>query len=328
MQDFKRHFVTFFQGIAVGAAEIIPGVSGSTIALLLGIYDDFIELLYQGTEVVKTAALMLIGKKSFADLKAALFAIRWHFAVMLGVGMLFAIISLSSVITILLLELPHYLFAFLFGLIPPTLFIVYKQIRQHSVKTKAITMVTATAFLSIFVYSSSALSVANPSPIHLFIGGMVAISAMVLPGISGSFMLLVLGLYNFVVGLIAQLAQGTFDLQDLTQLGILMAGIGTGFLTTVRLLKSAFEQYRNELMSFLLGLLIASWYVLWPFVRVIGEDHGAPILEKVMPWQLGFTAVILALIAVMTTGIVMFLHQYADLTDTASPADDEGFDRL
>jgi len=324
-----NHVVTFLQGVALGVAEVIPGVSGSTIALLLGIYDDFIDVLYQGSELVKVIALLLIGKKNFKDVRKQISAIRWTFGIVLFLGMLLSVVGLSQVIISLVANYPTYLFAVLFGLTIPTMMIVYKQMKKPAIREWIIAGITASAFLALFVVSGETINVTQPHPLHLFFGGMLAVSTMVLPGVSGSFMLLVLGLYNFVIGLVAKLSDGSVDTQTLTSLGILIAGMATGFLTTVRLLKKAFSSYRNQLMAFLLGLLLSSWYVLWPFVEVLGFDHDAPILTKVSPltMELPHIALIILLVAV-TAAATSWLHAWADTQDRTSSKKDQGFDKI
>jgi len=325
----KLNPLHFVYGIALGIAEIIPGVSGSTIALLLGIYDDFIDLLFQGSELAKVIVLWIIRKKTWADLVGQFKAIRWGFGLMLGGGMLSAIIALSNVITYLLEHYPAHLFAVLFGLTPPTMFIVWKQIAKPRTTTHVITAITGVSLLGLFMLGGSNMATSNPHPLHLFIGGMVGVSTMVLPGVSGSFMLLVLGLYNFAVGLISDLSHAEISQAGLISLGIMFAGMMTGFLTTVRLIKFAFTHYRDQIMAFILGLLFASWYVLWPFVEVVGYDHGEPVLGKVSPLVMGLpTSLALLGLALFTAGAVQWLHAWSDSHDATPDKADDGFDKL
>jgi len=328
MKFLSTFLRTYLQGIAIGIAEIIPGVSGSTIALLLGIYDDFIDLLFQATQFVKVVLFLFIGKSSFADIKKAWFAIRWQFGITLGLGMITSILSLSSLILFILTTYPHLLFAFLIGLTPPTMYVVYHQISKKNIKNTAITVVTTLAVLAIFLVGNSEASVTNPHPLHLFFGGMAGISAMVLPGISGSFILLILGLYSFVIGLVASAKNG-LSMSEITSLLIFISGLGTGLLTSVRLIKWAFEHIRNELMSFLLGLLLASVYVLWPFVKVTSIVEDEPVFEKVGVMAFSLPSIALIVGIAIITGVTVFaLHNWADTRDKKSPAKDDGFDRL
>lgn len=328
LQNESWSVTTLVHGLFLGIAEIIPGVSGSTVALLLGIYDDFIDLLFQGTQLVKTIALFGIGKASYTEIVQAVQNIRWKFGITLGLGMISAIITLSSFILYLLLHFPHFLFAFLIGLTPPTIAIVYQQIKKPKISHLCISGITTMLFLGIFIFGEGGGAVTDPHPVHLFLGGMIAISAMVLPGVSGSFMLLVLGLYNFAVGLIASLKSGLTS-AELLSLITLLSGMVIGLFTTVRVLKWAFDSYRNELMSFLLGLLLSSWYVLWPFVAASSNESGKPVIEKVSmgSFSLGEIAALIIL-AGATAGLVYGLHSWADKQDPQSPKKDGGFDKL
>jgi len=326
----KKHIVTLFQGIALGVAEIIPGVSGSTVALLMGIYDDFIDLLFQASELVKIGLLFIIRKKNWKDVTKQIDAIPWTFGIALGTGMLGAIVSFSNLVAFLLVNYPNHLFAFLFGLTIPTIMLVWGQIKQKSLASYAMMTITAATLLALFAFTGTDLKTTNPHPLHLFIGGMVGVSAMVLPGVSGSFMLLVLGLYNFIVGLISEISHGNISTDALVQLSIFLAGMATGFLTTVRLVKYAFKNARNQIMSFIMGLLIASWYVLWPFVEIIGLDsHDEPIFSKVSPFSVEPTlSMQLALIAVVTAVIVYFLQAWGDRHDETPKKKDAGITKI
>ncbi len=328
MQTLRNPLKNYAQGIVLGIAEIIPGVSGSTLALLMGIYDDFIELLYQGTEFAKNVALFLIRKKSFSDVKKQFLSIRWWpFGIPLGLGMVSAILTLSSIMSWLLVEYTSQLYTVLFALSLPTLSIVYSQMEKKSAANMIIAAATGITLLVVFIsLGGNEASATNAHPLYLFFGGMIAISAMVLPGVSGSFMLLVLGLYTYVVGLISQIVHGTFTGQDVMNLIFLGSGIIAGFLTTVRMLKAAFASYRDQLMAVLLGLIASSWYVLWPLVEVTGMIDEEPILTKLTPAQFGWTNTLLTVVAILVIGYgVGWLHHWAD--QKQKPVDD-GFDRL
>jgi len=305
---------TFLQGTALGIAEIIPGVSGSTIAVLFGIYDDFIELLYKASEVAKVILLLLVGKKSIGDVVEAFRAIRWKFGLLLGTGMIASVIALSTVIISLLSSFPVMVYAFLLGLTFPTMWLVWQQIEEKSKEVWIVLVATVIVFLSLFVATAQTGAVTNPHPAHLFVGGMVAVSTMILPGVSGSFMLLILGLYNFVVNLISELATGAISSADLLNIGYLAAGMITGFLTTVRVVRYAFNNFKNILMAILLGLLTSSWYVLWPFVEIIGFDsHSEPILAKVWVTNVSpLQFIVTSAVIIITALSVTLLQKLAD----------------
>lgn len=328
MKSLRTAGMNYLQGIILGIAEIIPGVSGSTLALLFGIYDDFIELLYQGTEFAKNLALLLLGKKSVSQVKKQFFSIRWWpFGIPLIFGMGSAILALSSIMSWLLVAYTSQLYTVLFALSLPTIAIVYNQMEKKSAGNFIIAAATGLTLLVLFMTVLGAeTAVSDPHPFYLFLGGMIAISAMVLPGVSGSFMLLVLGLYTYVVGLISQFVHGQFGMNEVINILFLLGGIGAGFLITVRLLKIAFASYRDQLMAILLGLLVSSWYVLWPLVEVVSIEHGEPIIAKLSPAEFGWgTSLLTLLIILVIGGGVGWLHHWADKQQ--KPVDD-GFDRL
>lgn len=323
MPKFLTHL---FQGIGLGIAEIIPGVSGSTIALLLGIYDDFIDLLYQGSELAKVLLLWVFRQRSWADVRTQVSAIKWQFGISLAIGMLLAIVTLSSLITVWLVEYPSYLYAVLVGLTIPAIMIVWKQLQPVSIKELAIATATGAGLIIFFSLSNLGAQPGTPNLFHLFFGGVIGVSAMVLPGVSGSFVLLILGLYTYVIGLIARISGGSFTMEDITSLLVLAAGLATGLITTVRVLKHAFKNHRQTLMAFLLGLLLASWYVLWPFVIVLGVENGEPILQAVNPTVLPIAESMIITGLVFVTGLAATaLHNWADNKDSI---DDDGFDRV
>jgi putative membrane protein len=191
------------------------------------------------------------------------------------------------------------------------------------------TIASVTALVLLLVFASflgGGMNVYQPHPLYLFVGGLIAISAMVLPGVSGSFMLLILGLYTYVIGLVSQLVHGSFAVGDIVNLLFLVAGFGVGFLTTVRLLKVAFAKYRDKLMAVLLGLLISSWYVLWPFVKVNEVVNDEPVVAKISPVEYGLTSSFMIVVAI---GVIAFLvGKLQFLIDKKQKPVDDGFDRL
>ncbi len=325
-----RHVVvTFLHGLSMGTAEIIPGVSSSTIAVLYGIYDDFLLLLHGASEVGKGVALALLGKESWKTVKTRILEINWPFGVILGVGMITAVILFSSGIELVLRTSPSYLFAFLFGLIPPTIYIVHDEIEEGSRYGEAVMTVTVISLLLVFYALQGALQVPDPHPLYVLFAGTIAISAMVLPGISGSFMLLMLGIYNSTISVVSRVTSLAPEPGDLAHLGALVVGVFVGFITSVRLLRWAFEKHRDTVLFFILGLLIASWYVLWPFVIVQGFSHGEPLLAKVAPWDLPLLQSLSLILIVIGTSIGTYAaHRWADRHDPTSPKLDHGMDEL
>lgn len=324
-QPKKSDLITYLQGMTLGIAEIIPGVSGSTIALLFGIYDDFIAFMYDCTELVKITIHILLGKQKPQAFVKHLLAIRWRFGISLGLGMMTSIIVLSGIISFVLITYPSYLYAALMGLTIPTMLIVKRQAGKYEVNEKIITAGTALVFLGLFHFGGQFIqnSGLQTNPLYIMVAAMIAISAMVLPGISGSFMLLLFGLYGTIVSLISKATTLSLTASDITTLAFFGMGIGLGFLTTVRVLKRAFESHRSALMSFLLGLLFASWYVLWPFVNVIGIEHNEPILEKISPFSMNPIQSLVLFVIIFLVGYGTYaLHDWIDRMNPPAHDDD------
>lgn len=313
----------------MGLAEIIPGVSSSTIAVLYGIYDDYIKVLHDASEVAKIGILALVGKKKWSDFESAVSDLNWPFAVLLASGMVGAIIIFSSLIEAALLQAPSYLFAFLFGLIPPTIYIVHDQIEESTRAGEVIMGVTVLVLLLVFYSFQGALQIPNPHPFYAMIAGTIAISAMVLPGISGSFMFLLLGIYNPIISAVSRVTSLQAEAGDFILLGAVLVGVLIGFVTSVRILRWAFENHRDTVLFFILGLLIASWYVLWPFVVVEGFSHGEPLLQKVAPWHLPLLQSLSLTLIILGTSIGVYAaHHWADRHDPESQELDHGMDKL
>ncbi len=265
----KKVLITVIQGFFMGVAEIIPGVSGSTIALVLGIYEKFIEILYSVSEIAKEFFRFLMGKSKLSNIISKIKDIDWKFAIPLFVGMILAITSLAQFLHLWLELKPQNVYAWFLGLTLMTLSVPWNEIKNRTSKSYWIVLISTIFF--IIVFSVNPLKeIQNPSLVYVFIGGAIAISAMILPGISGSFLLVVLGLYQYILSLIESLLN--FNFEALISFGVFLMGILTGFSLFVRFLKKALKYYNDELMAFLTGILIASIRILWPFFELEGSD--------------------------------------------------------
>ena len=263
----KKIIVTVIQGFFMGIAEIIPGVSGSTIALVLGIYEKFIEILYAVSEIAKEIFKFLMGKSKLIDIIDRIKNINWKFATPLFAGMLLAITTLAQFLHLWLELKPQNVYAWFLGLTLMTLSVPWNEIKNKTQKSYGIAL-GSTIFFVILFSINPLQEMQNPSLVYVFIGGAIAISAMILPGISGSFLLVVLGLYQYILGLIESLLNLNFE--ALIPFIVFLFGILTGFSLFVRFLKRALKSYHDELMAFLTGILFASIRILWPFFELDG----------------------------------------------------------
>lgn len=272
------------KGLLIGVANIIPGVSGGTFALILGIYDRLISSLRSvGVRTVKIVLKTLVtphkaeSRRAFFD---ELKRIDFWFLVPLGVGAVIAILACSFLIDWLLANQPGITLAFFLGLIIPSIAIPWRMMPKRSVPILLwiIPGIALTLGLS-FAFSSDAQGSHNP--IIVFAAGAAAVSAMILPGISGSFLMLVMGQYQNILeaiqGIQLALSQGDIDWNSLLYLSILGLGIVIGLLAFARLLAWVLKRFRAATLAFLIGLVLGSFYVLWPFKDF---DQGAEVTGR------------------------------------------------
>lgn len=309
----KKNLTTILQGMIMGIAEIIPGVSGSTLALIMGIYEDFIDLLHDVSQFIQAVVKKAIGQGKDLDLRKQFFAIRWGFGLLLLVGMLVSIAVASSVIEWAIAEFPHYLLAIFTGLIISSVVVPWRQIEKVSLNNIVFAVVSAVVvFLVLGLRPAAAIE--NPSYIALFFGGAVAISGMVLPGVSGSFILLLVGLYEFITGTIKELTHLQFDLDKIMGLAAFALGLVVGFMGFVKVLKIALERWRDQLMAIITGLMIGSLRVLWPFIDLSIQNSSEHVslaeYGKVFPWEMAASDVaVLSVLILLSAASVQALLQ-------------------
>ena len=268
----------------MGAADIVPGVSGGTIAFITGIYEELLK------------SISSINFNTFKLLKDRDIISVWHgingnFLTCILSGILFSVLSLSKTISFLMKSYPVLVWSFFFGLILASSFIVGKTIRTWNFQ-KVISLI----FGAYIAFSITRLSpVENPESIlYIFLSGAVAICAMVLPGVSGSFILLIMGSYTFILKALNEL--------NLTALLVFSFGCLIGLLSFARLISKLFKSYRELTIAVLTGFLIGSIDKVWPWkivvlTRVDSSGEIVPFIEKsVMPYYFeGDPKILLAL---------------------------------
>lgn len=271
----------FFTGLCMGSADVVPGVSGGTMAFILGIYDRLLES-------IKAFDLQLVKQLLTGKWKDAFAKIPLGFLIPLGLGIVAAIVSLAEVLSYLLHHHESLLFAFFFGLVAAS--IAALAVRQAWNVVGAIACVLG----AVGAYLLVGLVPADPghSPLILFGSGVVAICAMILPGISGSFILMILGQYKHCIDSISlcidALRGGDFA-QMLSVLfsTIVPTGLGAviGLAAFARILSWLLRHYHVATVGTLIGFMIGSLRRLWPFKTYLrwGTDrHGEPVP---LEWQ-------------------------------------------
>ena len=245
------YVVITLKGIAMGAADVVPGVSGGTIAFISGIYEELITAINS----VNFSLLKTLKNNGFA---AAWKQVNGNFLLALIIGIGISLLSLSKGIEWLLHHQPILLWSFFFGLVLASILFIGKQITKWSLVT--IIGAIAAAFLAYYITTLPSMG-SNNSSWFLFIAGALAICAMILPGISGAFILVLLGAYGPVLEAINN--------RDIKSIAIIGAGAIIGLLSFSKLLKWLFTNYRNLTLAILTGFIFGSLNKIWPWKKTI-----------------------------------------------------------
>jgi putative membrane protein len=258
--------------MVMGAAEIVPGVSGGTIAFVTGIYERLINSIKQFTPM-----LLLTLKNE--GLKATWMKVDANFLLTLLAGMVVSIVVLASGLKYLLNHEAVLIWSFFFGLVLFSVWLVLLQITRYGID---IVIAIGIGGLIGYILTSAVPLNIPPTPLNLFLGGMIAISAWVLPGISGSFMLLIMGLYRFVIEAIADF--------NLLLLASFAAGCGIGIVAFSQLLSRLLARFKNETLAVLTGVMLGSLVKIWPWrhttsYQIKSDGSQTPLVEEpVLPW--------------------------------------------
>ncbi|KAF0567590.1 membrane protein [Psychrobacter nivimaris] len=261
----------YVRGMAMGAADIVPGVSGGTIALIAGIYERLINALGSIGPNLWTIFQQEGGVKGFAAIWRQVDA-TFLLCLLLGIATSFA--TLAGIIKHLLDNQPLLIWSFFFGLVVATVFILLSEIKRWNIGRVAL---FATGLIAAVVISSMPLLTTTPSLPYLFFAGAIAICAMILPGISGSFILLLLGAYDAVLEAV--------DTMNLSAIFTVIAGMAAGLLLFTRALKWLLSHYYQATLALLTGFIAGSLIKVWPWkVDALGSLNTEAV-HNVMPWQ-------------------------------------------
>jgi putative membrane protein len=293
--------------MAMGAADVVPGVSGGTIAFISGIYEELISTIHN----LNFGFFKHWKKNGFKD---AWKKYNLSFLISLLIGIAISILSLAKIISILLKNHPILVWSFFFGLVIASILFVGKQITSWKPLTWVILIIA-----SILSYL---ITIAEPmgspeSTWFLFFAGFIAIIAMILPGISGAFILLLLGAYTSVIGILTQLNTGISKLdftligQAILKLSVFALGAILGIKVFSKILTWLFTFHKNLILAALTGFMVGALNKIWPWKQIISyrvNSHGeqVPFLERsILPNQyagepLLFYAVLLAIMGFFT----------------------------
>ena len=246
-----NYFTTFLKGIAMGAADVVPGVSGGTIAFITGIYDTLLES-------IRRVNPSLIGILRKDGIKAAFNHINGFFLIALFGGIIGSILTLAKLISWLLVTHPIPLWSFFFGLILVSVFHILKQVETRDFKRFIFLLLGVGFAYSITVLKPLTM---DPTGFNFVIAGAIAICAMILPGISGSFILLLIGMYSPILGAAKSL--------QVDVLMLFVAGCVIGLLSFSHVLSWLLNRFRDFTLVFLTGLMIGTLPKIWPWKETI-----------------------------------------------------------
>ncbi|MDO4628087.1 MAG: DUF368 domain-containing protein [Planctomycetia bacterium] len=251
------------RGMLMGIADSIPGVSGGTVAMIVGIYERLIGAISNfGLDFVK---MVLKGQW-----KAAWNHVDLGFLITLILGIAIGLGSFSVLITHLLAHHLPVTFACFMGMILASVLILYRQISQKTI-LNILAMVIGTV-AAYFITSIPQVQGNDGNLLYIFVCGAIAICAMILPGISGSYILLILGEYHHIIHRVKELAQGRTTVSDFLTLCVFGCGCVLGLLFFSRFLKYLLKHYHSTTLAVLTGFMIGSLRCLWPFQVQDGKE--------------------------------------------------------
>lgn len=304
---FPDYLIITLKGLAMGAADVVPGVSGGTIAFISGIYQELIDSINN----VNLSVLKTLKKEG---LKAAWQQVNGSFLLALLTGIGISILTFSKVITHLLETQPILVWSFFFGLIIASIALIWKETSNW----KMVDILALIIGIALSYYITIARPVSSPDSYwYLFLSGFIAIIAMILPGISGAFILLLMGSYETVIGTINQFRDGLVNFntevlgQAILKLGVFAIGAIIGLKTFSKVLHWMFEKHKNTTLALLIGFMAGSLNKVWPWKQVLEtriNSHGevVPYLDKsILPQNFDGQPQILTAITIAIIGFIV-----------------------
>ncbi len=279
---------TFLRGFAMGSADIVPGVSGGTVALVFGIYRRLIDAIRHGSSA--------LGRFLKGDIKGGVGLLReveWGFLIPLLVGILTAVLALSHLIETLLTDRPVEMAGLFMGLVMGSVVIAWGLLQRRDGQRLAIMVASAVVIfflmgLTTGTTEESVSQLDSPALWVFFGSGAIAICAMILPGVSGSFLLVTMGMYGAVLGAVND--------RDVLSVGVFALGCVVGLALFSQLLHWALSEHYDTVMAVLIGLMLGSLRVLWPWPLGVDSTRldtpSDPIVVPVLLAVGGFLVVI------------------------------------
>lgn len=308
-----RDFLTIYlKGMTMGAADAVPGVSGGTIALITGIYERLISAITSVTKLSFMSVLKSLRERDYGSVKEQLEDVDAWFLMVLGAGIVTSIFLVLNLMHFMLSAFPVQTYGFFFGLIAISAVVLYDEVDLSTRRSK---LAAITGFIMAFALSGyGATSLGNSLPV-IFLAGTIAISAMILPGISGSLILFILGQYEYLSAALSQFTDSIIQIRETGIEGLIdtappilvfILGAIVGLFSIANLVKKALEDYRKATMTFLVSLIVGALRA--PLVEV-----GMHISEQGITW---ISILPQFALAALIGGIIVFILDHKTLSNS------------
>ena len=267
MRSIRDYLVITAKGIAMGAADVVPGVSGGTIAFITGIYEELISSI----KSIRPSLFRLLIEGKWKELWGR---VNGNFLLSLVSGIFISILSLAKLIRFLLESYPVLIWSFFFGLIVASTVFVARHIKKWNIP---ILISTLAGVVIAWIITIMTPAEANTTWWFIFLSGAIAICAMILPGISGSFILVLMGMYRFILEAVGNL--------DIPVLLLFIAGAAIGIVSFSNVLSWLLKKYHDLTIGLLAGFMVGSLNKVWPWKNVVEtftDRHGEirPLIEE------------------------------------------------
>ena len=301
-RNLKEYLVIGLKGMAMGAADVVPGVSGGTIAFISGIYEELLTS-------ISNINFKLVKTLKTDGIKVAWKQVNGSFLLALFIGVFISIISLAKTIKWLLENEPILLWSFFFGLVLASIIYIGKQISKWNFIAIAILIIGV--FVAYYITTLNPLVTENSSLLFMFLAGSIAICAMILPGISGAFIMVLLGAYKPILSAVND--------RDYKTVAIVFLGAIVGLLSFSKILKWLFANYKNYTLAVLTGFIVGSLNKIWPWKETLTwrtNSHGIEVPLKqqgVLPASFdGDPKLMMAIIlAIVGFGLILLMEKLA-----------------
>lgn len=296
----KNHFILFLKGMAMGVANVIPGVSGGTIALITEIYEDLIHSL-KSIDVHALKLILNFKVKEFIEYT------NFYFLLSIFGGSIVSVFSIASLFKYLFEHYPIFIWAFFFGLILASIYFVGKRITKWSLWNVVILLLGASLAFSLSFISPTSQ---NENLFYVFICGIIGISGMMLPGLSGSFILILMGNYQLLM------VNAITDL-NIILLSVFLLGSIFGLISFSRVLSWVFKNYKNSTLALLTGFIFGSLNIIWPWKKelkhiIVNGEKKILSYERYFPNQFDSQTLIAFILLVFGILIVCWMERFSN----------------